>query len=101
MTVGAPSHYQVKKFNWQLYEMTGLGKNETPVITKVANQPASYNNISPTYGTDGRIIFVSDRPRDGLNQLYPQLDEYEEAPSNTGLWSLLPSTGNLIISTKC
>lgn len=99
MTTGAPSRYQVKKFNWQLYEITGLGKNETPVITKVANQPATYNNVSPTYGTDGRIIFVSDRPRGGLSQLYPQLDEYEEAASNTGLWSLAPSTGSLIMLT--
>ncbi|MFZ2727032.1 MAG: hypothetical protein WAX77_12320 [Methylococcaceae bacterium] len=97
MVVGAPSHYQWKTFYWQLYEITGLGKNDTPVITKVANQPANYNNINPTYGTDGRIIFVSDRPREGLTQLYPQLDEYEEATSNTGLWSLLPTTGNLTL----
>lgn len=99
MTVGAPTHYQVKQFNWQLYEMTGLGKNEIPVITKVPNQPAAYNNVSPAYGTDGRIIFVSDRPRNGLSHLYPQLDEYEEAPSVTGLWSLKPSTGNLFMLT--
>ena len=99
MAVGAPSHYQVKKFYWQLYEITGLGKNETPVITKIANQPAGYNNVSPTYGTDGRIIFVSDQPRGGLSQLYPQLDEYEEAPSNTGLWSLAPGTGNMVMLT--
>jgi len=99
MVIGAPSHYQVKKFYWQLYEMTGLGKNEIPVITKVANQPAIYNNVSPAYGTDDRIIFVSDRPRNGLSHLYPQLDEYEEAPSVTGLWSLKPSTGNLIMLT--
>jgi hypothetical protein len=99
MVIGAPVHYQVKSFNWQLYEITGLGKNETPVITKVANQPATYNNVSPVYGTDGRIIFVSDRPRAGLTHLYPQLDEYEEAPSVTGLWSLNPINGNLIMLT--
>lgn len=99
MTVGAPAHYQVKQFNWQLYEMTGLGKNEIPVMTKVPHQPAAYNNVSPAYGTDGRIIFVSDRPRNGLSHLYPQLDEYEEAPSVTGLWSLKPSTGNLFMLT--
>ncbi len=99
MVVGAPRHYQVKKYNWQLYELTGLGKNDTPVITKVANQPSEYNNVSPTYGTDGRIIFVSDRPRNGLSHLYPQLDEYEEAPSNTGLWSLAPENGHLFMLT--
>ena len=97
MVVGAPTaQYQVKQFNWQLYEISGLGKNDTPVITKVPNQPpAPYNNVSPTYGTDGKIIFVSDRPRNGQALLYPQLDEYEEAPSNTGLWSLTPKTGAL------
>lgn len=99
MVIGAPTHYQVKNFYWQLYEITGLAKNQTPVITKVANQPAAYNNVSPAYGTDGRIIFVSDRPRNGLSHLYPQLDEYEEAPSNTGLWSLNPATGNLFMLT--
>ena len=29
------------------------------------NQPDGYNNVSPIYGTDDRIIFTSDRPRDG------------------------------------
>lgn len=99
MVKGAPARYQLKQYRWQLYEITGLGKNETPVITKVAKQPAAYNNVSPTYGTDGRIIFVSDRPRNGASHLYPQLDEYEEAPSNTGLWSLNPVDGNLFMVT--
>ncbi|HUL51241.1 MAG TPA: hypothetical protein VLU94_01520, partial [Candidatus Nitrosotalea sp.] len=53
------------------------------------------NNVSPIYGTDERIIFTSDQPRNGLRHLYPQLDEYEEAPSITGLWSLDPTTGDL------
>ncbi len=99
MVIGAPQHYQVKTYRWQLYEITGLGKNDTPVIAKVANQPSNYNNINPTYGTDGRIIFVSDQPRNGQAHLYPQLDEYEEAPSNTGLWSLNPNTGNQVMLT--
>lgn len=99
MVIGAPQHYQVKSFRWQLYEITGLGKNDTPVITKVAGQSAIYNNITPTYGTDGRIIFVSDQPRGGLAHLYPQLDEYEEAPSNTGVWSLNPTTGKQVMLT--
>ena len=57
----------------------GLGKNDTPVIRKIPNQPADFNNISPIYGTDDRILFTSDRPRNGARHLYPQLDEYEEA----------------------
>ncbi len=32
------------------------------MITKVPNQPADFNNVSPIYGTDDRIIFTSDRP---------------------------------------
>jgi hypothetical protein len=39
----------------QLYEITGLVPTDTPVITLVPNQPSNYNNISPIYGTDGRI----------------------------------------------
>ena len=98
MVIGAPTQrYQVKEFRWQLYEMTGLGKNETPLITKVPNQPANYNNVMPVYGTDGRIIFVSDRPRNNQAHLYPQLDEYESVPSNSGLWSLDPTTGDLFL----
>jgi Hydrazine synthase alpha subunit middle domain len=98
MVVGAPTQrYQVKTFFWQLYEASGLAQNQTPVITKVPNQPATYNNISPIYGTDDRIIFVSDRPRDGESHLYPQLDEYELTPVNTGLWSLNPTSGDLFL----
>jgi hypothetical protein len=94
--VGAPTQrYQVQTYCWQLYEVTGLGPTDTPVITRVANQPTNYNNISPVYGSDDRIIFTSDRPRNGQAQLYPQLDEYEEAPTVTGLWSLAPATGDL------
>jgi hypothetical protein len=95
MVVGAPTaQYQVNTYHWQLYEVTGLGKNDTPTITKVPNQP-DYNNVSPIYGTDDRIIFTSDRPRDGSSHLYPQRDEYEEAPTASGLWSLEPGTGDL------
>jgi hypothetical protein len=98
MVVGAPTaQFQVKPFFWQLYEVSGLDAGQTPVITKVPNQPANYNNISPLYGTDDRIIFVSDRPRDGASHLYPQLDEYELTPVNTGLWSLDPTSGDLFL----
>src|SRR5881398_2075461 len=78
MVIGAPARqYLVETYYWQLYEITGLGQNETPVIIKVPHQPANFNNISPIYGTDDRVIFTSDRPRTGEAQLYPQLDEYE------------------------
>ena len=98
MAIGAPTQqYQVLTFHWQLYEITGLGQNEIPVITKVPNQPANFNNISPIYGTDDRILFTTDRPRSGEAHLYPQLDEYEEAPTVSGLWSLDPATGDLFL----
>lgn len=96
MVIGAPTEqYQVATYYWQLYEIRGLGQDETPVISKVPNQPANYNNISPVYGTDDRIIFTTDRPRSGEAHLYPQLDEYELAPTVSGLWSLDPATGDL------
>ncbi len=100
MVVGAPSQrYQVNTYRWQLYEVTGLAPADTPVIAPVPNQPAGFNNISPAYGTDGRLIFTSDRPRDaaGSAHLYPQLDEYEEQATVTGLWSLDPATGDLFL----
>jgi hypothetical protein len=96
MVVGAPTQQFVwVESYWQIYEISGLGETDTPVITKVRNQPTNFNNVSPIYGTDGRIIFTSDRPRDGQPQLYPQLDEYESQPTVTGLWKLDASTGDL------
>jgi hypothetical protein len=96
MVIGAPTQqFQVQSYRWQLYEVTGLGQGQTAVITPVPNQPADFNNVMPIYGTDGRILFVSDRPRDGSPHLYPQLDEYESTATNTGLWSLDPATGDL------
>jgi len=96
MVVGAPTQqYQVATYYWQLYEITGLGASQTPVIKQVPNQPTGFNNHSPIYGTDERILFVSDRPRSGERHLYPQLDEYELSPVNTGLWSLNPASGDL------
>ncbi|MGH1366627.1 MAG: T9SS type A sorting domain-containing protein [Calditrichia bacterium] len=98
MVIGAPEQqYQYDSYYWQLYEITGLGQSETPVITKVPNQPEQFNNISPSYASDDRIIFTSDRPRNGALHLYPQLDEYESAPTNTGIWSLNPISGELFI----
>jgi hypothetical protein len=96
MVIGAPTaQFQVKTFKWQIYEVTNLGEGQTPVVTKVPNQPAAFNNVSPFYGTDGRILFTSDRPRSGESHLYPQFDEYETAATVTGIWSLNAQTGDL------
>ncbi|MES2947776.1 MAG: hypothetical protein V4858_04460 [Pseudomonadota bacterium] len=96
MVVGSPgARYEVKDFLWQLYEINGLEKGGTAVITKVARQPTTFNNVSPVYGTDERILFTSDRPRSGEAHLYPQLDEYESAATVTGIWSLQPTSGDL------
>ncbi len=96
--VGAPTRQFIEpETRWQLYEITGLGANDTPVVTRVPNQPEGFNNISPVYGSDDRILFTSDRPRNGAAHLYPQLDEYEEAPTVTGIWSLDPRNGDLFL----
>jgi hypothetical protein len=92
MVVGAPVQlHQQGNYYWQLYEVTGFGVGETVAITRVAGQSADYNNVMPAYLSDGGIVFVSDRPRDGARHLYPQQDEYESAPTNTGLWRLAPA----------
>ncbi|HEY6167061.1 MAG TPA: hypothetical protein VI454_03410, partial [Verrucomicrobiae bacterium] len=101
MVVGAPtSTNDTTPFFWQLYEITNLAAvvadtNVVPAIQIVSNQPPNYNNISPSYGTDGRILFTSDRPLNGDTNLFPQLEEYKGQPSVTGIWSLDPVTGNL------
>ena len=103
MVVGAPaSQGDTNQFFWQLYEITNfVTQGLTPLITKVQNQPTNYNNVMPCYGTDERIIFACDRPRDGSPHLYPQLDEYNDIPSNTGLWSLSPTNGDLFLLDHC
>ena len=89
MVVGAPlSAVDATVFHWQLYEITGMGQGQTPVITRVSGQPANYNNFEACYDTQDRIIFVSDAPHGLLAHLYPQLDEYMDTPTNTGLWRL-------------
>jgi hypothetical protein len=92
---GAAAQGDTTTFYWQIYEITGLGKDETPVVRKIPNQPQNFNNVSPIYGTDDRIIFTSDRPPSGDRHLYPAFDEYKGTPTNTGLWSLDPATGDL------
>lgn len=98
MLVGAPSKAgEAVTGVWQLYEASGLGKGETARIVRVPGQPAGYNNLSPLYGSDERILFTSDRPRNGAVHLYPQLDEYEATPAVTGIWRLDPASGALTI----
>lgn len=98
MVVGAPPQLgEASPSYWQLYEVSGLGKGETAVISKLAQQPAHYNNLSPMYGSDERVVFTSDRPRTGDAHLYPQLDEYDALPTTSGLWSLDPASGSLTL----
>lgn len=94
---GASARYQYPTAKWQLYEVTGLARGQTAAITKVPHQPAAYNNVSPLYASDDRILFTSDRPRNGAAHLHPQLDEYESSPTTTGIYSLNPATGTLTI----
>jgi hypothetical protein len=92
---GPPARYEHPTAKWQLYEITGLAKGQSAVITRVPNQPTAYNNVSPLYASDDRILFTSDRPRGGEAHLYPQLDEYESTPTITGIYSLVPASGKL------
>ncbi len=98
MIVGAPTQrYQVQTFHWQIYEVTGLAQGQTATIRRIANQPAGYNNVSPIYATDGRIIFTSDRTPTGEAHLYPQRDEYESAFVVAGIYSLHEGSGDLVL----
>ncbi len=98
MIVGSPvGQYDAVTSKWQLYEVTGLAQGQTATITKVANQPTAYNNVSPLYTSDDRILFTSDRPRRGEAHLYPNLDEYESTPTITGIFRLDPATGSVTI----
>ena len=103
MVVGAPTGPgDTNQYLWQLYEITNfVTQGSTPTIAKVQNQPTNYNNVMACYGTDDRIIFACDRPRDGSPQLYPQLDEYNNVPSNSGIWSLDPANGDLFQLDHC
>src|SRR5258706_144708 len=101
MVVGAPTNASDSTpFFWQLYEVTNLvsiiaDTNIIPAIVRVQNQPTNYNNVSPCYATDDRIIFMTDRPPNGSAYLYPPLEEYKGNPTVTGTWSLDPGTGDL------
>ena len=95
MVVGAPvSAVDATVFHWQLYEITSFAAGQTPVIAPVAGQPAGYDNFEGCYDTQDRIIFVSDAPHGLQANLFPQLDEYLNVPTNSGLWRLDPAQGN-------
>ena len=100
MVVGAPTNVgDAEPYSWQLYEITNLQQvlaGQLPIIQLVPNQPpAPFNNIEPNYLSDGSIVFVSDRPRNGSMALYPIYDEYRAQPANSGLWRLDPQSGSL------
>lgn len=79
---------------WQVYEVTGLAQGQQVVFTRLS-QPADYNNINAIYDINDKIVMVSDLPRGGtgaeFKHLHPHLDEYDEAPTNSGLWRLDPA----------
>lgn len=83
---------------WQLFEVTGIAEGQTVSIRRLP-QPAQYNHVQPTYDSQGRIVFASDTPRAGADaqhkHLWPQLDEYEEQPTVSGLWRLDVASGDI------
>jgi hypothetical protein len=87
MVIGGTTQDDYTPVWFQIYEVTGFGQGQAVHIRKLP-QPADYNNVSPIYGAGDRIFFTSDRPRDGDRRLHPQLDEYETAPTVSGLWSM-------------
>jgi hypothetical protein len=84
---------------WQIYEVTGLARGQSVQFNRLAGQPAQYNNINAIYDSRSRIVFASDMPRSGPGMqhahLFPQLDEYEEQPTVSGLWRLDTSSGEV------
>ncbi len=87
MVSGGTTQNQDGPVYFQIYEVTGFGVGQAVQIRKLP-QPLDSNNVTPIYASDGRILFTSDRPRNGDRRLYPQLDEYETAPTVSGLWSM-------------
>jgi hypothetical protein len=98
MATGAPNGPNLPTFHWQIYELEGLAWDAPLRIERIAQQPAGFNNVSPVYGAEeGTIYFTSDVPRVGPQalHLYPQQDEYERAPTVTGLWRLRLDSGEI------
>ncbi|MBL4661834.1 MAG: hypothetical protein JKY19_15855, partial [Alcanivoracaceae bacterium] len=63
MVIGAPQVFEQNEYFWQMYEITGFGQGQNISITKIANQPVNYNNITPIYTSGGNIVFTTDMPR--------------------------------------
>lgn len=96
LLLGAPQpNEDLTRGRWQIYEFSGLAQGQKVQYKKIENQDSRYNNLSPIYSNNDEIIFTSDRPRNGAEHLYPQLDEYEATPSITGIWKLNPKIGQL------
>lgn len=93
---GATQPFQQGEYFWQIYELSGFAPGQTLSIVRL-NQPANFNNVNPAYAPDGSVVFTSDRPRNGAAHLYPQHDEYESAPTNTGLWKLDRASGQVTL----
>ncbi len=97
MVIGAPSDANdTTEYCWQIYEVEGLGKDDTPIIRKIAGQREDFNNIQPTYTSSEQLIYVSDQTINGGRNLYPALNE-QGGESVTGLWSLDPGTSKLAL----
>ena len=94
IVVGGTTQNDYSPVFWQIYEVTGILQGQTVAFARLP-QRADANNVSPLYGTDGRILFTSDRPRNGDPLTYPQLDEYESIATNTGIWSMSPDGTDL------
>lgn len=94
MVIGGTVQNNYTPVYFQIYEVTGIRQGETAVFRKIA-QPAEYNNVTPVYLSDGRILFTSDRPRNGDRRLYPQLDEYETQDTVAGIYVMQPDGNGL------
>ncbi len=98
MVVGSgEQQYQRPAVYWQMYEISGFQQGQTVVITKVANQPENYNNVTPIYDSQDNVIFTTDMPRTKNHFNYPQYDEYDNDGSTTGLWKLKRNSGTVTL----
>lgn len=98
MVVGAATQqYQTGSYRWQIYEVSGLGRGRPVSIRRVQGQPPDFNNVSPIYATDGRILFTSDRPPSGAAHHHPPRDEYESSPTVAGIYALDEASGALTL----
>ncbi len=97
MVIGSPTKMfdPGENTGWQIYEVSGIARDEAVTIRRIEGQPEGFNNVSPIYGSDDKILFASDRPRAGEMHLYPQLDEYESQRTTVGIYRLDEASGVL------